>query len=215
MRSSIVLALVRKAAPSSRRHGNLRVGTLRKIYGHLFAAGQPPDTTLYELLELPGSHNLSDLHLATLQQDYDDADLKRKGQEGYLPEVTGFEQRRRSCCFSSDRNPASAHAQLVEQDVFTTASYDVECTLARSGVPELSCDRFVVKGTFFSFLVPRGMTESPGPFHPLRDAVRPKKVLEPGMTWSRGPFVCRYVRNELTCEREQHGFRIGRKVVVA
>jgi hypothetical protein len=42
-----------------------------------------------------------------------------------------------------------------------------------------------------------------------------EKVLEAGMTWSRGPFVCRYVRNELTCEREQHGFRIGRKVVVA
>jgi hypothetical protein len=35
------------------------------------------------------------------------------------------------------------------------------------------------------------------------------------MTWSQGPFVCRYVRNELTCERERHGFRIGRKVVVA
>jgi hypothetical protein len=42
-----------------------------------------------------------------------------------------------------------------------------------------------------------------------------EKVLEAGMTWSRGPFVCRYVRNELTCGREQHGFRIGRKVVVA
>jgi hypothetical protein len=44
----------------------------------LFAAGQPPDTTLYELLELPGSHNLSDLHLAMLQQDYDDGLLERK-----------------------------------------------------------------------------------------------------------------------------------------
>jgi hypothetical protein len=44
--------------------------------------------------------------------------------------------------FLSGWTPGSAHAQLVEQDVFTTASYDVECTFARSGGPELSCDRF-------------------------------------------------------------------------
>jgi hypothetical protein len=31
------------------------------------------------------------------------------------------------------------------------------------------------------------------------------------MTWSQGPFVCRYVRNELTCERERHGFASGGK----
>ena len=67
-----------KSGPISHRHGNLRVGTLRKIYGHSFAAGQSPDTTLYELLELPGSHNVSDLHLAMLQQDYDDGLLERK-----------------------------------------------------------------------------------------------------------------------------------------
>ena len=67
-----------KSGPISHRHGNLRVGTLRKIYGHSFAAGQPLDTTLYELLELPGSHNVSDLHLAMLQQDYDDGLLERK-----------------------------------------------------------------------------------------------------------------------------------------
>jgi hypothetical protein len=35
-----------KSGPISHRHGNLRVGTLRKIYRHSFAAGQPPDTTL-------------------------------------------------------------------------------------------------------------------------------------------------------------------------
>ena len=51
-----------KSGPISHRHGDLRVGTLRKIYGHSFAAGQSLDTTLYELLELPGSHNVSDLH---------------------------------------------------------------------------------------------------------------------------------------------------------
>jgi hypothetical protein len=40
--------------------------------------------------------------------------------------------------------PGSPRAQLVEQDVFTTPSYDVEGTfaLAQSGDPELSCDRF-------------------------------------------------------------------------
>jgi hypothetical protein len=51
---------------------------LRRIYGHSFAAGQSLGTTLYELLELPGSHNVSDLHVAMLQQDYDDGLLERK-----------------------------------------------------------------------------------------------------------------------------------------
>jgi hypothetical protein len=67
-----------KSGPISHRHGDLRVGTLRRIYGHSFAAGQSLDTTLYELLELPGSHNVSDLHVAMLQQDYDDGLLERK-----------------------------------------------------------------------------------------------------------------------------------------
>jgi len=40
--------------------------------------GQSPDTTLYELLELPESHVVSDLHMAMLQQDYDDVLLERK-----------------------------------------------------------------------------------------------------------------------------------------
>jgi hypothetical protein len=67
-----------KSGPISHRHGNLRVGTLPKIYGRSFATGQSPDTTLYELLELPGSRRVSDLHLAMLQQDYDDGLLERK-----------------------------------------------------------------------------------------------------------------------------------------
>ena len=62
----------------SDRHGNLRVGSLRKIYGQSFADGLSPDTTLYELLELPGSHVVNDLHMAMLQQDYDDGLLERK-----------------------------------------------------------------------------------------------------------------------------------------
>jgi len=105
------------------------------------------------------------------------------------------------------------HAQLVEQDVFTTASYDVECTFARSGGPELSCDRFgerhlrlVLGPTGHAHILTVSSAEG---------CCSTEKVLEPGMTWSQGPFVCRYARNDLTCERERHGFRIGRKVVVA
>jgi hypothetical protein len=62
----------------SHRHGSVHLGTLRRIYGRGFAASLSPDTTLYEILELPGSHNVSDLHLAMLQQDYDDGLLERK-----------------------------------------------------------------------------------------------------------------------------------------
>ena len=95
--------------------------------------------------------------------------------------------------------PGSARAQLFEQDVFTTPSYDVECTFAQSGGPELSCDRF---GERHLRLV-LGLT---GHAHILtvssaEGCCSTDKVLEPGMTWSEGPFVCRYVRNELTCER--------------
>jgi len=76
MRSSTILGIVRKRAHQSPTRQ--RVGTLRKIYGHSFAAGQSPDTTLYELLEVSGSHTVSDLHVAMLQQDNDDGLLERK-----------------------------------------------------------------------------------------------------------------------------------------
>jgi hypothetical protein len=62
----------------SHKHGNLRVGTLRRIYGQSFAASQSPNTTLYELLELLGASALSEMHLQMLQQDYDDGLLERK-----------------------------------------------------------------------------------------------------------------------------------------
>jgi hypothetical protein len=54
--------------------------------------------------------------------------------------------------------PGSARAQLVEQDVFTTPSYDVECTfaLAQSGGLRFLAT-VLVKGTCASFLVRRGM----------------------------------------------------------
>jgi hypothetical protein len=67
-----------KNGPISHKHGNLRVGTLRRIYGQSFAASQSPDTTLDELLELPGASALSEMHLQMLRQDYDDGLLERK-----------------------------------------------------------------------------------------------------------------------------------------
>jgi hypothetical protein len=107
----------------------------------------------------------------------------------------------------------SACAQFVEQEVFTTPFYDVECTFARSGSPELSCERFgerhlrlVLGPTGHAHILTVSSAEG---------CCSTEKVLEPGMTWSKGPFVCRYARNDLTCERERHGFRIGKKVVVA
>jgi hypothetical protein len=75
MRSSTILGIVRKAGPSVTDTAACR--NLRKIYGHSFPAGQSPHT-LYELLEMSGSHTVSDLHVAMLQQDYDDGLLERK-----------------------------------------------------------------------------------------------------------------------------------------
>ena len=62
----------------SHRHGAVRVGTLRKIYGQAFAAGHGPDITLYELLELNGPYTLSEMHLKMLQQDHEDSSLTWK-----------------------------------------------------------------------------------------------------------------------------------------
>jgi hypothetical protein len=58
-----------KGGHVSHRHSNLRVGTLRQVYGKSFAAGESADKTLYEILELPGSPVVCELHLAMLQQD--------------------------------------------------------------------------------------------------------------------------------------------------
>ena len=67
-----------KNSQISHRHGSVHNGTLRKIYGQAFAAGQAPDTTLFELLELNGPYTLSEMHLKMLQQDYEDGSLPRK-----------------------------------------------------------------------------------------------------------------------------------------
>jgi hypothetical protein len=54
--------------------------------------------------------------------------------------------------------PGSARAQLVEQDVFTTPSYDVEGTFALAQSGDLSfLATALVKGTRASLLVRRGM----------------------------------------------------------
>ncbi len=54
------------------------MATLRKIYGQSFAVSLSPATTLYEALELFGSHAIGEMHLKMLQQDYDDGLLERK-----------------------------------------------------------------------------------------------------------------------------------------
>jgi hypothetical protein len=62
----------------SHKHGNVHVGTMRRIYGHSFAAGLAPNTTLYEVLELFGPNALGEMHLKMLEQDYADGLLERK-----------------------------------------------------------------------------------------------------------------------------------------
>ncbi|MBV9066123.1 MAG: hypothetical protein JO004_10210 [Methylobacteriaceae bacterium] len=62
----------------SHRHGNVHVGTMRRMYGHSFAAGLPAETTLYEVLELSGPNSVSEMHLKMLEQDYADGLLERK-----------------------------------------------------------------------------------------------------------------------------------------
>ena len=108
---------------------------------------------------------------------------------------------------------ASTGAQPIVPDVFTTPGYDVECTFSPLAGPELSCERFGERHLRFVL----GPT---GPAHMITvssedGCCSTENVLEPGMTWSQGLFICRYARNGLTCERERNGFRIGKRVVVA
>jgi hypothetical protein len=109
--------------------------------------------------------------------------------------------------------PGSTVAQPVDPDVFTTPAFDIECTFAPLAGPELSCERFGERHLRF-VLGPTGhahiftVSSEDG-------CCSTENVLEPGMTWSQGPFICRYARSGLTCEREGHGFRISKRVVVA
>ena len=109
--------------------------------------------------------------------------------------------------------PGSTAAQPVDPDVFTTSAYDVECTFAPLAGPELSCERFGERHLRF-VLGPTGHAHI---FTLSSDegCCSTENVLEPGMTWSQGPFVCRYARSVLSCDRERNGFRIGKRVVVA
>jgi|GraSoiStandDraft_4_1057263.scaffolds.fasta_scaffold206108_2 hypothetical protein len=107
----------------------------------------------------------------------------------------------------------SAGAQVADPEVFATSAGDVECTFTFSTEPELSCERF---GPTHRRLVlgPTGYAQlfdiAPGEAHGFA-----KSVLEPGEVWSQGSFVCRQFPQGLTCQREGHGFHIGKSVVVA
>jgi hypothetical protein len=107
---------------------------------------------------------------------------------------------------------ASARAQFVA-DAFATPSTDIECTFTPAAGPELSCDRFGPRHL-------RLVLGRSGPAHMFsvtsdEECCTTENVLELGMTWSQGPFTCHSARNGLTCNREGHGFHIGRKVVIA
>ena len=107
----------------------------------------------------------------------------------------------------------STRAQVADQEVFATSAGDLECTFTLSPEPELSCQRFGPRPLQF-VLGPTGYAQlfdiTPGEAHHFA-----KSVVEPGKVWSQGPFTCRQLPQGLTCEREGHGFHIGKSVVVA
>lgn len=107
----------------------------------------------------------------------------------------------------------SARAQSADQEVFATPTNDVECTYTLSAGPELSCDRFGSRHLRF-VLGPTGHAHI---FSAPADdeCCSTETVLQSGMTWSQGAFTCQYRPNGLACERDGHGFLIGKKVVVA
>jgi hypothetical protein len=57
----------------SDKHGNTLVGTLRKIYGHGFAAGYPATEKLSEILL-----HLNETSLSQLRRDYETGHLEHK-----------------------------------------------------------------------------------------------------------------------------------------
>ena len=109
------------------------------------------------------------------------------------------------------------------QMVFVTPSMNVQCKFAPAGVsgtylplsggPELSCDRFG----------PRHLRLVLGPAAAAHlfnvvdggDCCEADNLLDYGMTWSEGPFTCHSAPKGLSCNREDHGFYIGKKVVMA
>jgi len=107
----------------------------------------------------------------------------------------------------------SARAQVADQEMFATSPADVECTFTFSTEPELSCERFGPRHLRV-VLGPTGYAQlfdiAPGEAHGFA-----KRVVEPGMLWSQGSFTCLQLPGGLTCEREGHGFHIGKSVVLA
>lgn len=101
----------------------------------------------------------------------------------------------------------SARAQFAPLVVTLNGTY------TPSAGPELSCHRFGSRHLRF-VLGPAGHAQI---FSMPTDeeCCSTENVLEPGMTWSQGSFTCQYRRYALTCERDGHGFHIGKKVVVA
>jgi hypothetical protein len=105
----------------------------------------------------------------------------------------------------------SARAQFVEEEVFVIPSMKIECTFRPAG-SELSCDRFGPRHLRF-VLGPSGVAQM---FSVAADdeCCGADNVLDFGMTWSQGPFTCHSARSGLICSREEHGFSIGKKVVM-
>jgi hypothetical protein len=105
----------------------------------------------------------------------------------------------------------SARAQFVEEEVFVIPSMKIECSFRPAG-SELSCDRFGPRHLRF-VLGPSGVAQM---FNVAADdeCCDADNVLDFGMTWSQGPFTCHSARSGLICSREEHGFSIGKKVVM-
>lgn len=57
----------------SKKHGNTLLSTIRKIYGHSFAAGHPDTAKLSDVLE-----KLNETSLSQLQRDHDTGHLEKK-----------------------------------------------------------------------------------------------------------------------------------------
>jgi len=194
----------------SHKHGSLPMPILRKIYGQSFAAGLSPTTTLYEALELFGPHAISEMHRRccsgiTTMAYSNERSKKPWGTNERLRKTAAF------VVHVALLIATSARAQFVEGEVLVTPSMKIECTFRPAG-PELSCDRFGPRHLRL-VLGPSGVAQM---FSVAADdeCCGADNVLDFGMTWSQGPFTCHSARSGLICSREEHGFSIGKKVVM-
>jgi hypothetical protein len=170
----------------------------------------------------------SDIHLNLLEQDHLDGLLGRETEKAFgrksataengsflhtLPLAHGYAGSAQLGTFPATEG----------QMVFVTPSLNIQCKFAPAGVsgtylslsggPELSCDRFG----------PRHLRLVLGPAAAAHlfsvvddeDCCEADNLLDYGMTWSEGPFTCHSAPKGLSCNREDHGFYIGKKLVVA